>query len=364
MTEKILIGERWIGDGCPTYIIAEIGSNHDGSLEKAKELVEASRDAGADAVKFQSFTAEGLLNPLRPADDGSWEPNPAYGVLESLSLPAQWHYELKRFCDAVGIDFLSAPFDDGRADLLNSIGVPAFKIASGDITNTPLLRRVASFGKPVIISTGASYLKEVDEAVKTVMEEGNRNIALLHCVSLYPAAFEEVNIRSMVTMKKACGLPVGFSDHTLGALLPVAAVAMGASIIEKHITLSRSLDGPDHHYAMEVDEFKAMVTDIRNLEKAMGNGLKRPAEREMGERIGARRSIYLREDVKRGTVLTASMLKVVRHCHGMEPSELDNVIGTVAQKDLRKDMPLRADDICKASEWNGLGEEELTYAGG
>lgn len=357
MGENIFIGQREVGEGCPAYIIAEVGSNHDSSLDRAKELVRAAKDVGADAVKFQSFTAEGLLNPLRPAEDGKWEEHPAYEVLRNLSLPAKWHYELKRYCDELKIDFLSAPFDIGRADLLHMVGVPAFKIASGDITYVQLLRKVASYGKPVIISTGASYLEEVDEAVKIVMAEGNRQIALMHCVSLYPSSFEEANLKSITTMKKAWGVPVGLSDHSSGSLLPVAAVSLGASIIEKHITFSRELGGPDHSYAMEVGEFKEMVDNIRTIEAALGAGIKKPTEKEIGERVGARRSIYLRKDVAKGTVLTNDHFKVVRHGHGMEPRELTGVIGMQAACDLKQNMPLLSDDICEPDEVASVASE-------
>jgi sialic acid synthase SpsE len=354
MAEQIVIGERKVGSGCPVYIIAEVGCNHDASLERAKELARAASEAGADAVKFQSFTAEGLLNPLKPDDDGNWIEHPAYEVLQKLSLPAKWHYELKRYCDELKIDFLSAPFDIGRADLLHMVGIPAFKIASGDITYVQLLRKVASFGKPVILSTGASYLEEVDEAVKVIMEEGNSQIALMHCVSLYPAKIEDANLKSITTMKKAWGVPVGLSDHSPGSLLAIAAVSLGASIIEKHITFSRELGGPDHSYAMEIEEFKEMVDDIRLLEGALGGGIKKPTEEEMDERIGARRSIYLRKDVAEGTVLTTDLFKIVRHGHGMEPRELSGVIGMEAVRDLKVNMPLCCDDI---SEPDGTGEQ-------
>jgi len=350
MAEKVIIGSREVGLGFPTYIIAEVGSNHDSSLERAKELAKAAKDAGADGVKFQSFTAEGLVNPLRPDGKGGWEDHPAYDIIDKLTLPAKWHYELKRYCDGLGIDFLSAPFDLGRADLLHMVGVPAFKIASGDITYVQLLQRVASFDKPVILSTGASYLEEVDEAVKVIMGVGNSQIALMHCVSLYPSKFEDANLKCITTMRKAWGVPVGLSDHSHGSLLAIGAVSLGASIIEKHLTFSRELGGPDHAYAMEIGEFKEMVDDIRSLETALGTGVKRPTEQEIGERVGARRSIYLRKDVVAGSVLISDLFKVVRHAYGMEPRELSGVIGKEAARDLKKNMPLLVDDITESDK--------------
>ncbi|MBI5491356.1 MAG: N-acetylneuraminate synthase family protein [Deltaproteobacteria bacterium] len=346
MRRTFRIGEKKIGMGSPAYIIAEIGSNHDSSLDRAKELIKAARYAGADAVKLQSFTAEGLINRLRPDDSGRWVPHPAYPVIERLTVPVEWHHILMEFSKTLGITFLSAPFDEARAELLNTIGVEAFKIASGDLTNDLLLRQVARYGKPVVLSTGASYLSEVARAVKLITGEGNQEIALLHCASLYPPSYDEVNIRSMATLKDNFKCPVGFSDHTPGSTVPLGAVALGASIIEKHITFDRTLAGPDHPYAMEVEEFKSMVAEIRNLEKALGDGVKQPSKHEMGERIGARRSIYAKIDICKGTVIEPSMLKLVRHAYGLEPRDMEGVVGKAASKDLKKDMPLKREDIC------------------
>lgn len=346
MRNTMKIAERQVGPGHPAYVIAEIGSNHDSDLEKAKELIKAARDAGADAVKLQSFTAEGLLNPLRPDSEGRWVAHPAYPVIERLTVPEKWHELLFDFCSSIGVTFLSAPFDSGRAELLHEIGVPAFKLASGELTNEPLLRQVASFGKPVILSTGAAYLEEVRRAVEVILEEKNFEVALLHCASLYPPQYSDMNILAMTTLAKEFGCPVGFSDHTPGNTVAIAAVALGASIIEKHITLDRTLKGPDHPYAMEVDEFRYMVSEIRNLEKALGDGVKRPSESEMAERVGARRSIYARTDIHRGEVITSDMVKLVRHAYGMEPRDLGAIIGKRALRELGKDMPVQREDIC------------------
>lgn len=346
MADFIRIGNKKVGPGHRTFVIAEIGSNHDSDLEKAKELIRAAKYAGADAVKLQSFTAEGLINPLKPDNDGKWVPHPAYPVLERLTVPEEWHGILKEYSKEIGITFLSAPFDSGRAELLDSIGIEAFKIASGDLTNEPLLRQVASYGKPVILSTGAAYLSEVKRAVEVLNKGGNGHVALLHCASLYPPSYADVNIRAMVTLKREFHCPVGFSDHTPGNTIPVAAVSLGASIIEKHITLDRTSIGPDHPYAMEIEELKFMVSEIRNLEEALGDGVKRPSQREMHERVGARRSIYARVDIGKGTVLKPEMLKVVRHAYGLEPKELDHIIGKTVVKDVVKDMPIRMGDLC------------------
>lgn len=346
MRSIIKIGDRQVGTGYPAYVIAEIGSNHDSDINRAKELIEAAKYAGADAVKFQSFTAEGLLNPLRPDEGGKWVPHPAYPVLESLTVPEEWHSTLMAHCASVGITFLSAPFDSQRAALLNEIGVEAFKLASGELTNEPLIEEVASFGKPVILSTGAAYMEEVRRAVDLVTGKKNHQLALLHCASLYPPSFEDVNIRAMTALAREFACPVGISDHTPGNAVALGAVALGASIIEKHITLDRRLKGPDHPYAMEVEEFRSMVTGIRDLEKALGDGVKRPSQNETAERTGARRSIYAKSAIRKGEVITSDKLKLVRHAYGLEPKELGRVIGRTAARDLLKDMPLRSEDLC------------------
>lgn len=347
MKELVTIGKKTIGPGEPAYIIAEIGSNHDSSITRAKELVEAAKEAGADAVKLQSFTAEGLINPLKPDGDGGWTAHPAYPVLKGLEVPGEWHWELKEFADHIGVDLLSAPFDEQRAELLDEIGVEAMKIASGDLTNEPLLRKAASFGRPMIVSTGAAYLEEVRRAVEVITSAGNEEIALLHCASLYPPSYTDVNVRCVATLWREFRCPVGISDHTPGHSIPVAAVTLGASVIEKHITLDRAADGPDHGYAMEVDEFARMVEEIRNVEAALGDGVKRPSENEMPERVGARRSIYAKVDIKKGTVIGPEMVKVVRHAYGLEPGELGSVVGTAAARDLARDLPIRREDICR-----------------
>ncbi|MBW7956368.1 MAG: N-acetylneuraminate synthase family protein [Deltaproteobacteria bacterium] len=347
MRSVINIGTRPVGTGYPAYVIAEIGSNHDADLGRARELIEAAKYAGADAVKFQSFTAEGLLNPLRPDGSGKWAPHPAYPVLERLTLPEEWHRILMMHCASVGITFLSAPFESKRAALLSEIGVEAFKLASGELTNEPFIEEVASFGKPVILSTGAAYMEEVRRAVELVTGRKNHQVALLHCASLYPPSYEDVNIRAMAALAREFACPVGISDHTPGSSVALGAVALGASIIEKHLTLDRNLKGPDHPYAMEVEEFRTMVSEVRNLEKALGDGIKIPSPNEMAERTGARRSIYAKADIPKGEVVTSDKVKLVRHAYGLEPKELGRIIGSVAARDLHKDMPVRSEDLCR-----------------
>ncbi len=339
------INRRTIGEGNPVYIIAEVGSNHDGSLERAKELIDAVSSAGADCVKFQAFRAETLLNPLVPGRDGVWQANPAYPVIERLSMPRSWYPELIEHGAQRGVDVLFTVFDKEGVELLCELGTPAFKIASGDVTNIPLLEKVARAGLPVILSTGASCMEEVERAVRTLREGGLEDIALMHCVSLYPPGPEDMNLNCIRTLRERFSLPVGFSDHAVEELFSLTAVSMGASIIEKHITFSRTLKGPDHPFAMEIDEFKRMVDNIRTIERALGDGIKRPAEREVPERVGARRSIYVKRPVKRGEVITEDALKLVRCAHGMMPYELKDVVGRIATRELTPHMPLRREDF-------------------
>ena len=272
------IGNKEIGPG-RAYVIADVGSNFNGSLSLAKEYIDAGASIGLDAVKFQTYRAETLLNRFTP--DG--EPWAAYDVVGRCELPLEWHEQLFEYAQAAGVEFMTTPFDLEAVDLLVRIGVRAFKVASGDLTFTPLLKKLASTGKPVILSTGAAYLHEVGGAL-TTLKEGGADVALLHCVSNYPPKYEQVNLRAIETMIKVFGVPVGLSDHTPDAVTALGAVALGASVIEKHITVDKNLGTPDAPFAMTVDEFGRMAADIRKLEAAMGNGIKAPAADEIGER--------------------------------------------------------------------------------
>ncbi|MFQ5427627.1 MAG: N-acetylneuraminate synthase family protein [Thermodesulfobacteriota bacterium] len=346
MREKIKIGSHLVGGSERTYIIAEAGSNHNGSLDAARELIEAASLAGASAVKFQSFTAEGLLNPLRPDGKGGWESEPAFSMLAGLAMPWPWHLELKNHAESLGMDFLSTPFSNQAAELLYLAGMKAFKIASGDINNEPLLRVVGSYARPVILSTGASYMNEVEEAVAVLKEAGASEIALLHCSSLYPPDFRNVNLRAMATLSERFNCPVGISDHTPGLAVALGAVAMGGTIVEKHLTLDRKMSGPDHASSMEPGEFELMVREIRRLEVALGSPVKKPSEEELSERTGARRGIYVNVDIKKDTPITGEMVKLVRHAYGLQPKALKDVLGRRAARDLTKDMPLGWEDLC------------------
>lgn len=326
---------RSIGPGYPCYVIAEIGSNHDCSLDKALTLIHSAKAAGADGVKFQSFQVDKLIAPRNKQGD-AWGAHPAWDILKRLSLPTDWHAKLKAEADSIGIDFLSAPFDTERLQLLLDLDVPFIKIASGDLTYTPLLQAVAQSEKPIVLSTGIATLEEVAAAISVLKHAGAQDIALLHCVSLYPPEFSEMNLRALATMQAEFGLPVGLSDHTPGLAAVLGAVALGANVIEKHVTDSRALPGPDHPYALEFDEFQQMVNEIRNLEAALGDGIKKPSERELPEKVGARRAAYAHGAISQGAPLTPDNISLVRHAYpeGIAADAVDRLWQSVAAHEI------------------------------
>ena len=320
----VKIGRSLIGDGRRSFIIAEAGVNHNGSLRLARKLVDAAKKAGADAVKFQTFKIERLV--IHGA--------PQFNMLRKLELSDRDFVSLFRHCQKKRILFLSSPFDAESADLLEGLGVPAFKIGSGEITNFPLLKHVARKGKPVILSTGMSNLKEVSDAVKVIQKAGCRNFALLHCVSNYPADSKDVNLNAMETLRRKFRAPVGFSDHTLGKTVSLAAVALGACIIEKHLTLDQKMRGPDHAASLEPEEFTALVRGIRTVEFALGEGRKIPARSERRTALVARRSLVAAENIKAGQVITRSCVDIKRPGTGLKPGLLNRILGRTARKDV------------------------------
>jgi sialic acid synthase SpsE len=272
-------------------IIAEVGSNFNADIELAKKYITTASDSGATMVKFQTLRRDKLISP-KIISHGKSEYNPVYEKFANLELPDEWHFILKSAADEFGIEFFSTPFYLEAVDLLEQVGVNTYKIASGDITFFPLLEAVGNTGKHVMLSTGASSLPDVEKAVNVLNKSGSNRITLLHCVSSYPPQFSEMNLRAMVTLKDEFGLPVGISDHSPGNLVPIAAVAMGAVVVEKHVTFDRSLPGPDHQFAMTMVEFAEMVKQIRLLELAMGDGKKVPTKDELNRQHKLRRGIY------------------------------------------------------------------------
>ena len=331
-----------------TIIIAEAGVNHNGDFEKAKQLVEVAANAGADFVKFQTFKADKLVSKTaKKADYQAKNINDGddsqYNMLKKLELPHEWHVELKEYAKQLGIEFLSTGFDEESINYLNELGQPFFKIPSGEITNKPYLQHIASKGKPVILSTGMANMQEISDALDVLLEGGvtKKDITVLHCNTEYPTPMEDVNLKAMLHIKEGFDVKIGYSDHTLGIEVPIAAVALGAEVIEKHITLDRTLPGPDHLASLEPDELKAMVQAIRNIEKAVGgNGIKEPSKSEQKNTAIARKSIHLQNDVKKGEQLKSEDLIMRRPGDGISPMELDQVLGKIVNINLKEDTKL------------------------
>lgn len=331
MVTPISIAGRQVGPGHPCLVIAEAGVNHNGRLELAYKLVGAAAKAGAEVVKFQSFVAEEVVTPDAPqAEYQKAHGDPAQSQLEmirALQLSPDDHRAIVHACRQARILFLSTPFDLPSLRLLLELGVPAIKVPSGEVTNLPFLGEVAKSGKPVILSTGMSNLPEVASAVKTMREAGCRELALLHCVSAYPADPRQVNLRAMATLSNEFGLPVGYSDHTLGLEVPLAAVALGACIIEKHFTLDRNLPGPDHAASATPQEIRDLVAGARVVEAALGHGRKEAAPGEADAMAVARRSLVAAVDIPAGALIQPSMVAIRRPGTGLAPARLPELLG-------------------------------------
>lgn len=352
--KRVKIADRLIGEGKPCFIVAEAGINHNGDINLAKNLIEVAKEAGADAVKFQTFKAEKVVT--KSTEKAGYQKKATisdeshFDMIKRLELSGRDFEELFAYARNKEIIFLSSPFDRRSAHLLDELGVPAFKVASGEITNFPLLKHIASKGKPIILSTGMSMLGEIGEALEVIRKEGVEDIVLLHCVTSYPAEIEAMNLKAMATLGRAFKLPVGLSDHSLGVTIPIAAAALGACVIEKHFTLDKNLPGPDHRASLEPEELKQMVKAIRDVGKAMGNGIKRPTMDEEENKRVARRSIVASVDIPEGTVITEKMLDIKRPGTGIEPKYIEKVIGAVSRANIGKDELLAWDRIeCKHS---------------
>ena len=345
---KIKIGDRYVGDGEPVYIIAEIGSNFDGNLEQAKKLADLAKEVGADAVKFQSFTPDKIIArkgfQTKSSFQAEWDKS-VYEVYSDAMFPREWHGELAKYCREKGIHFFSSPYDREAVDLLDELGVPVFKIGSGEITNLSFLEYVARKRKPIILGTGASTLGEIEEAVNTIRTAGNEDIILLQCVTNYPSPIEQANIRAMVALGETFQVLVGYSDHSPGSVVPLGAVALGACVIEKHFTFDKTRKGPDHPFAMDVPEMTAMVWDIRLLEKALGSPVKRVYPAEAETVIIQRRSLFAKTDIPAGTVITEEMIEPLRPAIGVSPKYMEIIIGRKARVDIPEGEPITWDKI-------------------
>ena len=331
---KIKIANKLIGKDEPVFIIAEVGQNHNGDIGLAKRLIQEAARVGADAVKFQTIFADGLV----------MENDPGHERLKALEFGPGQHQELSKVAKEAGIILFSTPFDKEGVDLLGKIDVPLYKIASGDLTNLPLIEYVARKRRPVIISTGAAKMEEVQEAVAAV---GHKEIILLHCVSNYPAAIKSANLRAIQEMGKTFKVPVGFSDHTRGIIASMVAVALGASVIEKHFTLDKTLPGPDHCLSLDPEEFQAMVRDIRMVEEALGNPVKEPAASELPIQQLARRGLKAKTEIKEGESITSEMVAILRPEAGIAPKHLKEVIGRRAKKMIKKNEAITWEALSK-----------------
>jgi len=323
-----------------TYIIAEAGVNHNGNLDIAKKLVDVAVEAGANAVKFQTFKTENMVTGY--AEKAKYQEDTTgtgsqFQMLKKLELSFDDHNILNEYCKEHGITFLSTPFDIESVNLLEKLDIPLYKISSGDLTNLPLLDYIARLKKPMIISTGMSTLGEVEKAINAIYDAGNLDITLLHCTSNYPTMYKDVNLNAMNTLKSAFKLPVGYSDHTLGIEVSIAAVAMGAEIIEKHFTIDNNFDGPDHKASLGPRELKQMIQSIRNIECALGDGVKKCRENEKNTREVARKSIVASAIIKKGQVITIDQVTFKRPGYGISPEFLNMIVGRTASYDINPD---------------------------
>ncbi len=336
------------------YIIAELSANHEQNYDLAARTIEAMKKAGADAVKLQTYTPDSLtLDCDKPwfqtRKSSLWAGQKMYDLYKKGMTPYEWHPKLQQVAKDFGLDFFSSPFDLEAVDFLESLDVPAYKIASPEITDIPLIKKCADTGKPVIISTGAATEEDIELAVKTCREAGNNQIALLKCTSAYPTPYNEVNLKLIPKLKDRFGTVVGLSDHTLGIEIPIASVVLGARIIEKHFILSRNSNGLDKEFSLEPQEFKAMVNAVRHIEEAMGDGSFKLTPK-MENALKIRRSLFAVKDIKKGEKFTSDNIKSIRPGLGMHPKYYYDILGKTAKQDLEKGTPLSWDLIDKIDD--------------
>ena len=342
------IGNKTIGKGEPVFIIAEAGVNHNGNLDIAKKLIDKAVYANVDAVKFQTFQAEKLVTmnakqaEYQAKNIGHKETQ--YDMLKRLELKREYHSVLKNYAEEKGIIFLSTPFDEDAIDFLDSLGVYAFKVGSSDTNNIPYLKRMAKKGKPIILSTGMSDLEEIVESVDTILKY-NKDLIVLHCTTDYPCPYDKVDLNVLNTLKEELGTVIGYSDHTLGIEVPIAAVALGAKVIEKHFTLDRKMPGPDHKASLEPNELKEMVKGIRNVEKALGNDKKIVTDVARKYIDVAKKSVIANKSIKKGEKISSDMLIIKRPGTGLKPKYFYEIIGKKAKKDIEKDTLIQLEEI-------------------
>lgn len=347
MTAHIEIGRRRVGAGEPVYCIAEVSANHNQDFETAVRIVKAAKDAGADAVKLQTYTPDTITiqsnrECFQVGGGTLWDGRSLYDLYQAAYTPWEWQPKLKKVANDLGMQCFSSAFDDTAVDFLETMNVPAHKVASFELVDLPLIQKMAATGKPLIMSTGMATVEEIEEAVTTARRVGATQIALLKCTSAYPAPAEEMNLRTIPELARRFDVPVGLSDHTMGIAVPVAAVSLGACIIEKHLTLSRAAGGPDSAFSLEPEEFRAMVEGIRTAEKALGSVHFGVSERESRSRV-FRRSLFVVRDLKKGELFTSENIRSIRPGDGLHTRHLAEVLGKTAALDIVRGTPLSWD---------------------
>lgn len=351
MAQQFTIGMRLIGPAQPTYVIAEVSANHHQKFEEAVRIIHAAKEAGVDAVKLQTYTPDTITIACNRKEfligTGTlWQGRNLHELYAEAYTPWEWQPRLREVALELGIELFSSPFDETAVDFLESMSVPAYKLASFELVDLPLIQKMASTGKPLIMSTGMATIEEIEEAVQTARQSGASQIALLKCTSAYPASAEEMNLRTIPELAQHFSAPVGLSDHTMGIAVPVAAVSLGACIIEKHLTLSRSNPGPDSAFSLEPDEFKAMVEAIRVAEKALGEVHFGVSAKEWSSRA-FRRSLFVVHDVKRGELFTVENVRSIRPGYGLHTRHLSEILGCRAACDIERGTPLSWDHVEK-----------------
>jgi pseudaminic acid synthase len=343
MNKVIKVGNLFIGGDYPCYIIAEMSANHAGELSRALEIVHAAKESGADCIKIQTYTADTITvnceKEFFRISDGTWKGETLYSLYKKAYTPWDWQYRIKEEAIKIGLDFLSTPFDKSAVDFLEELNVNFYKIASFELIDIPLLKYVASKGKPIILSTGMATLGEIEEAVNTIKLQGNKNLCLLKCSSAYPAIPENMNLLTIKHLAETFGIPSGLSDHSLGSIAAVAAVVVGAKVIEKHFCISRKIQNPDSSFSMEPNEFSQMVKDIRDAEKALGGVSYQITEPEERNR-NFRKSIFVVQDVEKDEVFSEENIRVIRPGFGLEPKYYEYILGKKASRYIEKGTPM------------------------
>jgi N-acetylneuraminate synthase len=348
--KQIKIGDRYIGHGHPTYLIAEIGANFDKNLDKAKRLIDAAKESGADCAKFQTFITEkivsegGFSRMKLEGVHGSWGKTVSE-VFKEAEFPLDWHAEVSEYCKSVGIDFITAPYYLEAVDLCVDLNVPFIKIGSGEITWLEMLDYIARKGKPMMLATGDATMSEIDEAVRTIEATGNRDLLLMQCITNYPSKIDSANVNVLKTYQTAFDILTGYSDHSPGPVVALASVVLGGCVIEKHFTLNKNDNGPDHPHSMEPQEFKQMAMYVREIERAMGSTRKEVVEEERETVFVQRRGLYAKNDIAKGHMMTAVDIDVLRPALGIQPKYKDVIIGKTSKIDIKKGDPLYWDNF-------------------